>query len=96
MYAKNFHASIKDFGICPNNPALEDSVIQNHFFRNFCACMQKTSTSLLRICVYVRIILRWKTCYPKSLLGISAHVRKQIHVPFTNLRICAKNPIAAS
>ena len=31
MYAKNFHASIKDLGICANNPALEDKVIQNHF-----------------------------------------------------------------
>ena len=31
MYAKFFHASIKDLRICANNPALEDFVIQNHY-----------------------------------------------------------------
>ena len=41
---------------CANNPALEDYVIQNHYL-----CMYtKTSTSLLKICVYVQIIQRWK------------------------------------
>ena len=31
MYAKIFHASIKDLRICANNPAMEDFVIQNHY-----------------------------------------------------------------
>ena len=53
MYAKNFHASIKDFGICPNNPALEDSVIQNHFLgisAHVCKKSFHVSIKDLRIC----------------------------------------------
>ena len=33
--------------------------------RNFCACTQKSSTPLLRICVYAQIIQRWKTLLSK-------------------------------
>ena len=43
--------------------------------RNFCARKQKTSTSLFRVCVYAQRIQCWN---PKSLLGISAHVRKKL------------------
>ena len=50
----------KDLPICANNSALEDFYSKNTI-RNFCACMQKTSTSLLRICVYAQIIQRWKS-----------------------------------
>ena len=52
---KILHASIKDLRICANNPALEEFV-SKITFRNFCACTQKPSTSLLRICVYTQKI----------------------------------------
>ena len=61
MYAKDFHVSIKDLHICANNPALEDFVIQNHCKKFLRTYAKKTSTSLLRICVYAKIIQRWKT-----------------------------------
>ena len=64
MYAKDFHVSIKNLRICANNPALEDFVI----IRNFCACTHKSSTSLLRICVYAQIIQCWKTLISKIIM----------------------------
>ena len=36
--------------------------------RNFCACTQKTSTSLLRIYVYAQIIQCWKTLLSKIVI----------------------------
>ena len=62
-YAKNFHVSIKNLRICANNPALEDFVIRNHYkeflrmyAKIFHVSTQKSSTSLLRICVYAQKI----------------------------------------
>ena len=67
MYAKIFHVSIKDLRICANNPVLEDFV-SKIIIRNFCACTQKSSTSLLRICVYAQIIQCWKTLLSKIII----------------------------
>ena len=67
MYAKIFHVSIKDLRICANNPALEDFV-SKIIIRNFCACTRKSSTSLLRICVYAQIIQCWKTLLSKIII----------------------------
>ena len=50
----------KNLRICTNNPALEDFVIQNHYTEFLRRCA-KTSTFLLRICVYAQIIQPWKT-----------------------------------
>ena len=67
MYAKIFHVSIKDLRICANNPVLEDFV-SKIIIRNFCACTRKSSTSLLRICVYAQIIQCWKTLLSKIII----------------------------
>ena len=49
---KNFHLSIKDLPACTNNTtASEDFLIQYHY-KNFCACAQKSSMSLLKICAF--------------------------------------------
>ena len=50
MYAKMFHASIKDLRQCWK------TLLSKIINWNFCVCTQKSSTSLLRICVYAQKI----------------------------------------
>ena len=54
-YAKNFHVSIKDLRICAKTQCWK-TLLSEIVIRNFCACTQKSSTSLLRICVYAQKI----------------------------------------
>ena len=60
----------------------------------FCVRTQKTSTSLLRICVYAQIIQRWKALlsknHNKEFLRMNA---KNFHVSIKDLHICANNPV---
>ena len=53
MYAKIFHVSIKDLRICAKIQRWK-TLLSEIIIRNFCACTQKSSTSLLRICVYAQ------------------------------------------
>ena len=59
-YAKNFHVSIKDLRICAKIQCWK-TLLSEIIIRNFCACTQKFSTSLLRMCVYAQKIQCWKT-----------------------------------
>ena len=86
MYAKIFHVSIKDLRICANNQCWK-TLLSKTIIRNFCACTQKSSTSLLRICVYAQIIQRWKTLLSEIIIrNFCACTQKS---STSLLRICA-------
>ena len=64
-----------------------------YWLRSFCPCMQKTSTPLLRICIYAQTIQRWKTLLSKiTVSNFCAHTQKNFHVSIKDLRMCANNP----
>ena len=56
MYAKIFHVSTKDLRIHAQIIQGWKTLLAKIIIRNFCACTQKSSTSLLRICVYAQKI----------------------------------------
>ena len=55
MYAKIFHVSIKSF-VYAQIIQCWKTLLSEIIIRNFCACTQKSSTSILRICVYAQKI----------------------------------------
>ena len=62
------------------------TLLSKIIIRNFCACTQKSSTSLLRICVYAQIIQCWKTLLSKIIIrNFNARTQKSSS---SLLRIC--------
>ena len=66
---------------------LIEKYTNRYWLRSFCPCMQKTSTPLLRICIYAQIIQRWKTLLSKiTISNFCAHTQKNVHVSIKDLR----------
>ena len=86
------HVSIKIWRICQrtksNNNGVQNkgNYTSRFTFRSFCACTQKTSKPLLRICVYAQIIQRWKTLLYKTTIRNFCACTKKTSTSL--LRIC--------
>ena len=86
MYAKNFHVSIKDLCICANNPALEDFIIQDHYWEFLRTYTKNFHVSIKGLRIYALIIQRWKTLSSKIIIRNFCECKQK---SFTSLlRIC--------
>ena len=88
---KKYHVSIKIWSTCQRTKYNNDAQNTLTYLKGIMQIAvnlgtQKSFHASIRICVYAQIIQRWKSCYPKSLLGISAHVHKKTST--SQLRIC--------
>ena len=87
MYSKIFHISIKELRICAKKSSVRRLCYPKSLLGISAHVRKKTSTSLLRICVYAQIIQCWKTLLSEIIIrNFCACTQKS---STSLLRICA-------